>query len=218
MSTLPASLEGHRVAVTDPAVVCEGRVRWAPVKSLWFLSMLGLAVVGGALTFSWPALALYVVSTMAVLLLGHSLGSHRKLVHDSYAVSAAGSNTPSSTCGVHVGLAGPHRPRCASTTCATSRSDCHECHDYLRHGRPVRGATPAGSSCCELRPRARPAHRGANRAANRRPIGFYRWPRAHLDGAAHSLWPFFSIWSGGWAFVCFGVCARVTAVSVRALD
>ena len=64
------------------------------------------AVIGGALTFAWAAVALFVISTLLVLLLGHSLGSHRKLVHNSYQcprwleyllVYA----------GVHAGIAGP---------------------------------------------------------------------------------------------------------------
>ena len=93
MTNLPDSLQSHRVAAADVEAVCRGRVRWAPRKSLWFLAMLCGAVIGGALTFSWPALALYVASTAAVLLFGHSLGNHRKLVHDAFECSNC-----SSTC------------------------------------------------------------------------------------------------------------------------
>ena len=65
------------------------------------------AYVGGVATFSLRALSrFFVISTAVVLLFGHSLGSHRKLVHDSfqcpkwleYALVYFG---------VQVGLAGP---------------------------------------------------------------------------------------------------------------
>jgi len=42
------------------------------------------ALLGGALAFSATAFLLFVISTAIVLLFGHSLGSHRKLVHDSF--------------------------------------------------------------------------------------------------------------------------------------
>ena len=60
-------LEGHRVQACDVDTVCRGRVRYAPLKSLWFLGMLSAALVGGALTFSWGAVALFVFSTVVVL-------------------------------------------------------------------------------------------------------------------------------------------------------
>ena len=84
---LAANLQRHRVAADDVDAVCRGRVRYAPLKSLWFLGMLCAALVGGAFTFSWGALTLFVCSTVVVLLFGHSLGNHRKLVHDSFQCS-----------------------------------------------------------------------------------------------------------------------------------
>jgi stearoyl-CoA desaturase (delta-9 desaturase) len=75
------------------------------MKSLWFLTMLFGAIVGGPLTFTWGAFGLFVGSTGFVLLFGHSLGSHRKLVHNSF-------QCPQWLerflvyCGVQVGLAG----------------------------------------------------------------------------------------------------------------
>src|ERR1044072_6837187 len=61
-----------------------GRVRWAPVQSLWNGGMAAAALVLGPLTFSWPALGVFVLSTGAVLLLGHSVGFHRRLIHRSF--------------------------------------------------------------------------------------------------------------------------------------
>src|SRR4051812_24337152 len=84
MPPLPASLAHHRVRHRNVAQVCDGEVVFSPAKGAWFLGMASAAVVGGALTFSAGALALYVTSTAIVLLFGHSLGSHRKLIHDSF--------------------------------------------------------------------------------------------------------------------------------------
>ena len=84
MSERPASLQRHRMQGPSGSSVTDGEVRYAPVKSLWFTGMALVSVVGGALTFSWAALAVFLATTAAVLLLGHSLGSHRKFIHDSY--------------------------------------------------------------------------------------------------------------------------------------
>jgi stearoyl-CoA desaturase (delta-9 desaturase) len=204
MAVFPPSLAGHRVSAGALEAVCHGRVRWAPAKSLWFLAMLGGAVVGGAVTFSWPALGLFVGSTASVLLLGHSLGSHRKLVHDSF------------QCpkwleyllvwfGVQVGLAGPlgllrqHDLR-------DFAQRLPRCHAYLRHGSsPWRDAW--WQLNCELVLDRSPDIRIEPRIAD---DPFYRflertWMVQHLPVAL-----LFFVW-GDWGFVFWGVCARVTA-------
>ena len=143
MQQLPESLNHHRVRPYDLNSVCEGEVRWSPVKSLWFIGMAGAAVIGGIYFFSMVADCLvFFIATGAVLLFGHSLGSHRKLIHNSY-------QCPKwleyswSICGVQVGLAGPlglmraHELRDYAQRLPT-------CHDYLRHGRPS-GSMPGGS-------------------------------------------------------------------------
>jgi stearoyl-CoA desaturase (delta-9 desaturase) len=202
MHGLPASLQSHRVEATDTAAVCDGRVRWAPVKSLWFLLMFAVGVIGSALTFSLSALALYVASTAAVLLLGHSLGNHRKLVHDSY-------ECPKWLeyflvyCGVHVGLAGPlgllkqHDLRDFSQRLP-------RCHDYLRHGRrPLQDAW--WQLNCELALERTPAiHIEPRIAADRFYVFLERTWMAH-----HLLLTIPLYGLGGWAFVCWGLCARV---------
>jgi sn-1 stearoyl-lipid 9-desaturase len=201
---LPASLSDHRVSAVKLSAVCDGRVRWAPLKSVWFLAMLGGASIGGVLTFSWSALALFVASTVTVLLLGHSLGSHRKLVHDSF-------QCPKWLeylfvyCGVHVGLAGP--------IALVRQHDLRDfaqrlpsCHDYLRHGR-----TPLLDAWwqlnCDLVLEHPPAIRIEPRIASDPFYHFLErtWMAQHLVcGLLFFGW-------GGWGFVFWGVCARVTA-------
>ncbi|HJV61248.1 MAG TPA: hypothetical protein VJ743_09915 [Albitalea sp.] len=84
MHDLPGGLQWHRVRTAGNNSVLVGDVRYAPLKSLWFTAMAGAALVGGVLTFTWTAFFVFLATTGTVLLLGHSLGSHRKLIHDSF--------------------------------------------------------------------------------------------------------------------------------------
>lgn len=61
-----------------------GKVSWAPVKSIWFLSNALFALIGGYVYFSWSALVLFFAFTGLTLCLGHSLGMHRRLIHNSH--------------------------------------------------------------------------------------------------------------------------------------
>jgi len=198
-----ASLARHRVQHRDVEQVCDGAVRFSPAKGAWFLGMAGAALVGGTLTFSAGALALYVVSTASVLLFGHSLGSHRKLIHDSF------------QCprwleyllvylGVQVGLAGPlglmrqHELRDYAQRLPV-------CHDYLRHGRPF-WIDAWWQLVCELRLLSEPRLIIEVRVADDR---FYRFlERTWM--AQHLPWALLFYYLGGWGFVFWGVCARVT--------
>jgi fatty-acid desaturase len=204
MALLPSSLQNHRVRSSDPSSVLRGSVIWSPVKSLWFLGMALTAIIGGILTFSWGALALFTFSTGSVLLFGHSLGSHRKLIHDSY------------QCplwlerwlvwmGVQVGLAGPigllrqHELR-------DYAQRLPDCHSYLRHG-SVWWKDAWWQLNCELALDNPPELHIEPRVANDR---FYQW----LDRTwmLQQLPPAIALYLiGGWTFVIWGVCARVTA-------
>ncbi len=196
--------EGHRVSAPRDDCVLRGEVHYAPIKSLWFIGMALVAVVGGVITFTWTAFGLFVGATAFVLLFGHSLGSHRKLIHDSfqcpkwleYALVWSG---------VQVGLAGPlgllrqHELR-------DYAQRLPDCHDYLRHGRRF-WVDAWWQLHCELRLADPPRIRLEPRIADDR---FYRflertWMLQQLPPAAL----LFAL--GGWPFVIWGVCARVTA-------
>ena len=79
-----ASLDRHRARATHADSVLHGTVRFAPLPSLWLTAMLAGAVTGALCFFSWTGLLLFAAGTAIVLLFGHSLGSHRKLIHDSF--------------------------------------------------------------------------------------------------------------------------------------
>jgi fatty-acid desaturase len=202
VAKLPASLDRHRVRHRDVAEVCEGRVVFSRTHGPWFFGMAGAAIVGGALTFTWSALALYLLTTAIVLLFGHSLGSHRKLIHDSFGCPRWLEYTLVYL-GVQVGLAGPlgllrqHELRDYAQRLPV-------CHDYLRHGRAF-WQDAWWQLACELELDRAPTLVVEPRIAGDRFYLFLErtWMAQHVPWAvAFYLW-------GGWAFVFWGVCARV---------
>ncbi len=115
-------------STTDPVA---GRVKWAPAKSLWILSMTILALVLGPLTASPSAVALCLVTSAITLCFGHSVGIHRRLIHKSF-------DCPlwlERTCvylGTLVGMAGPiGMVRIHDLRDWAQRQPA--CHDYSRH-------------------------------------------------------------------------------------
>jgi len=64
-----------------------GRVVWAPGKSIWINSCLAIFIVGSFFATSPSAVFVFLVSTYMTLLLGHSVGMHRKLIHRTYRCS-----------------------------------------------------------------------------------------------------------------------------------
>ncbi len=194
----------HRVRSTGNDSVLIGHVVWEPVRSLWFSAMAVSAVVGGALWFSWAAFALFVGSTMLVLLLGHSVGMHRKLIHRSF-------DSPQWLeyllvyCGVLVGLAGPlgllrsHELR----DYAQRRPLCH---DFLAH-RSGLFRDAWWQLHGDLKLANPPDIRIEQAIADDR---FYRFLQATWM-AQQLPWALLLFAWGGWGFVFWGVCARVTA-------
>lgn len=60
------------------------RVKWDPIKSIFWLSMTCGWFIGGTLFFSWSAVLFFLFTCILTLCGGHSLGMHRKLIHDSF--------------------------------------------------------------------------------------------------------------------------------------
>jgi fatty-acid desaturase len=194
----------HRVRLAATSDLLTGEIRYAPVKSLWFLGMTAAAIIGGAFTVSWAAVALFVVSSLLALLFGHSLGSHRKLVHNSFSCPRWLEHALVYA-GVHVGIDGPlgllrqHELR-------DMAQRLPQCHSFLRHGESWL-VDAWWQLNCELHLQHTPLIGIEARVANN---GFYqhlerRWMTHHVVLAM-----LFYAW-GGWAFVFWGVCARVSA-------
>lgn len=180
----------------------KGRVVWDPVPSLWNGAMLAVTLVFGAATFSLGALAVFVITTGATLLLGHSVGFHRRMIHGSFDCPLWLEHLLS-WFGTVVGMSGPFRMIRAHDIrdWAQRQSDCH---DYLAHRQPMLiDAIWQMHGRLELeRPPAfdlgrigrDPVHRFLERT----------WMLQQIPIAA-GLWLL-----GGWGFVVWGVCARVS--------
>lgn len=198
------ALQRHRARAAHDNDVVLGEVRYAPLKSLWISGMLLAAVIGGALTISAPAVLLFVVSTIIVLLFGHSLGHHRRLIHASYECPRWLEYL--FVClGVQVGLAGPLGLLRQHELRDFAQRHPH-CHDYLRHGGGMlRDAW--WQLHCDLHLLHAPHIEIEPAIAGSRFYQFMErtWMLQQLPVAS-----LFYLW-GGWAFVFWGVCARVSA-------
>lgn len=113
----------------------QGRVVWAPAWSLWNGAMLAATLLLAPFLVSWGALLVFFGLTGATLLLGHSIGFHRRLIHRSFGCPRWLERVLA-VFGTLVGMAGPlammrtHDLR----DWAQRQADCH---DYLSHRQPM---------------------------------------------------------------------------------
>jgi stearoyl-CoA desaturase (delta-9 desaturase) len=204
MPALPESLQNHRASASSIDSTLVGIVRYSPIKSLWLICMMAGTLLGIVVYPSWDALAIFLVSTGAVLLFGHSLGSHRKLIHNSFKCPKWLEYTLVYL-GSLVGLSGPigllrqHELR-------DYAQRLPECHDYLRHGKSIR-LDAWWQLHCELELANPPDIAVEPHIAQ---DVFYRF--LERTWMLQQLPPALLLYAcGGWAFVCWGVCARVSA-------
>jgi fatty-acid desaturase len=113
-----------------------GQVVVSRAKVLWLGSMFLLAIMGGILTFTWDALLLFVIFTAFTLCFGHSLGMHRRLIHQSFACPLW-----LEYCLIHlgviVGLAGPFGMIRTHDLRDWAQRQA-QCHDFLGHQQPAK--------------------------------------------------------------------------------
>lgn len=81
MELVPGS---ERIVADGASGPANGTVRWAPGKSLWIGSMTISALLLGPLYFSWSAFLLFLGTSAVTLCAGHSVGMHRRLIHNSF--------------------------------------------------------------------------------------------------------------------------------------
>ena len=187
-------------ASTDPV---HGRVRWAPVKSLWIGGMTLTALIAGPLTFSLGAFAVFVALCAITLCAGHSVGMHRRLIHNSFECPLWLEYLMVYS-GVLVGMAGPFGLMHQHDLRDWAQRQAN-CHDYLKHGR---GIVTDGwwQLHCDLQlshaPRFQPEARIANDHV-------YLWmERTWMWHQLPVALILFAI--GGWSWVVWGVAARVS--------
>ena len=193
----------NHLVETPEADPVQGTMRWAPVQSLWNGGMAVATLVLGPLTFSPGALGVFVATTGLTLLLGHSVGYHRRLIHQSFGCPLWLERLLV-WFGALVGMSGPftiirtHDLR----DWAQRRPDCHP---YLSHAN--HWAKDAWWQLhCRLELAAPP--RFDLGRIGRDP--FYRfleasWMAQQLPVAA------LLYCTGGWSFVVWGACVRIFA-------
>jgi fatty-acid desaturase len=91
--------------LTNP---CEGEVVWSAGKSLWYVTAMVATFALAPLTFSVGAVVVCFALTVVTLCFGHTIGMHRRLIHESFAC-APWLERLLVYLGVLVGIAGPFR-------------------------------------------------------------------------------------------------------------
>jgi fatty-acid desaturase len=185
----------------------EGRVVWSPVKSIWNMGMLLTALIFGALTISVSAILMFICSTYITLLLGHSLGMHRRFIHKSYQCKKWFERLLIYI-GVIVGVAGPFGIlRVHDLRDWAQRQSA--CHDFFAHRRSFL-VDLFWQLNCKFEFKAPPQFKADDEFANDRWYQFLeRTWMLHQIPVALVLY-----FVGGWAWVVWGVCARVAASAI----
>ncbi len=193
--------EVNWIAETKGADPSSGRVEWDPIHSLWNGGMLIASLLLAPFFTTPSAVAVGMILTGGMVLLGHSVGFHRLLIHGSF------ETTPLLRhfliwCGAVAGMSGPiwivktHDLR----DWAQRQSSCH---DYLAHRKPML-ADAWWQLHCTLK-LDRPPQYDLARLENSRFIRWLEktWMLQQLPLAA------LLYWMGGWPFVVWGVFVRI---------
>jgi stearoyl-CoA desaturase (delta-9 desaturase) len=192
----------ERIVVGTKCDPVQGKVRWAPAKSLWIGSMTATAVSLGPIYFSWGALLLFALTSAVTLCAGHSVGMHRRLIHNSFACPS----WLEYSCvylGVLVGMAGPlGMIRLHDMRDWAQRQ--HACHDYFAH-RAGFWRDGWHQLHCRLDLESPPQFQLEPRLAQDRVYGWLErtWMAQQLPWAIL----FYAV--GGVPWLVWGICARV---------
>ena len=181
-----------------------GEVRWASDRSLWIGSMTLAALVLGPLTVSWSAVAVFLVTTGLTLVAGHSVGFHRRMIHRSFGCPRW-LDMVMAWLGTLVGMRGPlWMMRTHDTRDWAQRQP--QCHDYFASRAPML-KDAWWQMHCRLDLERGPGFDPGEDVLRDRWLRFLdrTWMLQQLPVAA----VLFAL--GGWSWVVWGVCVRVTA-------
>jgi len=191
-----------RIDPTTETDAVTGRVVYAPVKSLFLLAMYTATIYGVIHYLRWDTVLLFVVKTVAVLLLGHSVGMHRRLIHNSFECPLWLERILVYF-GALVGLGGPFAMiRTHDFRDWAQRQG--QCHDYFSHRQPM-AVDALWQMHCDVR-LAKPPHLTIEPEVANDP--FYRFIDRHWV-TVHLPWVIAFYLIGGWGWVIWGVCAQI---------
>lgn len=179
-----------------------GFVRWSPAKSIWISAMMLVAIIGGFLTFSFSVFILFLLTSAITLCAGHSLGMHRRLIHQSYECPLW-LEYLLVYCGVLVGLAGPFgMVRTHDMRDWAQRQS--KCHSYFAHNERWYKDW-YWQIHCDIHLESGPEFKPEARIANDRIYRFMEntWMLQQLP------WIILFGLIGGISWIVWGVCVRV---------
>lgn len=188
-------VDGQRA---DP---CSGQVRVDWPKAVWN----GVMIVGTGFALvnaSWQAVLLFLTLTYTTLLIGHSVGMHRMMIHRTFTARKWLERTLIYI-GTLVGVSGPTGIITIHDTRDWAQRE-PKCHDFFGHTRPFL-IDLFWNLFCRFEFKRPPRVTVETDIAH---DPFYRfldktW-RVHQLPLALVLY-----WAGGWVFVGWGICVRV---------
>lgn len=191
-----------RVFSNHPESTWKGEVVWSPLKSLWFLANLFIAIFIAPFYFSLSSLMVFLLLTGVTLCLGHSLGMHRLLIHRSYECPLW-MEYVFVYLGVLVGMAGPIGMLKQHDLRDWAQRQT-QCHAYLLHGSSIL-KDAWWQLNCDLRLTYPPTFTIEPRVIHSR---FYQFVESTwLLQAMLPALPLYLL--GGLNWVIWGVCVRV---------
>jgi len=181
----------------------EGQVVYDLPKLLWNLGMVISAVIFAPLTFNLDAFILFLVLTYFSLLIGHSAGMHRMMIHRSYKCHPAVEKLLIYI-GVLVGMSGPYGIIKIHDLRDWAQRKEH-CHDFFSHRRGY-----FQDIWWQLTSRFKfSSPPTVNIEAKYSSDRFYQW--LEYTWRFHQLYLAVGLYFlGGWAFIVWGVFVRVS--------
>lgn len=180
-----------------------GKVVWSPARSVWLMAMYGAAIVGGFYTFSIEMLLLLLVTSVVTLCLGHSVGLHRRLIHNSFQCPLW-LEYVLVYLGTLVGLGGPLGILKVHDLRDWAQNQ-PQCHDHFAH-RPYLLKDWFWQLHCDIELEQPPNIVLEERISNDR---FYQWLEKYWM-AQQVPWIVLFTWLGGIDWIIWGVCMRVS--------
>jgi fatty-acid desaturase len=194
----------HRIDSNQAADPSKGTVHWNPLKSLWWTTMLLGWVVLGTIWFSWSAVAVFIITCAFTLCLGHSIGMHRKLIHESFE-SPLWVERILVYLGTLVGLGGPFTMMHTHDMRDWAQR-LPSCHPFLSHQNPILKDF-WWQLHCKLHLSSPPEYSIPTRIAT---DPFYKFiQRTSMLQQIPLALVLLSL--GDWGWVAWGICGRVSA-------
>ena len=195
-------LVDERIDAKNGANAMLGKVRWSASKSLWFIGMLCGWLTFGIAYFSWSAVWLFLATSIVTLCGGHSLGMHRKFIHQSFSC-AVWLEWIGVYLGTLVGLGGP-RTMMFTHDMRDWAQRQDKCHAFLSHQSGVL-KDHFWQLHCKLEFTCSPEMRWPDSCAR----GSFYYFLQRTSMLQQLPWAILFYTIGGLGWVAWGICGRV---------